>query len=75
MYYTVITEESFKGVRSHGRVVHNIGTGNLAKLLMVIYSGIDMDGSREKMRMVNMPSDLERDDSAWADHVSEDIVN
>ena len=75
MYYTVITEMSQKGLNSHQRVIHNVDTGNLEKLLAVIYTGIDMDGSKEKMRLVNISSKLKKDDSGWAEYMDEDLPN
>lgn len=73
MFYTIITETATGALSSHQRVIHNVDTGNLAKLLAVIYTGIDMDGSKEKMRMVNFSSKQEKDDSTWAEHIDEDF--
>ena len=75
MYYTIITEETHKALHSRQRVIHNVETENIAKLLAVIYTGIDMDGSKEKMRLVNISSKLKKDDSGWADYIEEDLPN
>lgn len=75
MFYTIITEMAEKGLSSRLRVIHNVGTGNLEKLLAVIYTGIDMEGSKEKMRLVNFSSKWEKDDSGWADYIDEDLPN
>ena len=75
MYYTIITETSTGGLSSHQRVIHNVDTGNLEKLLAVIYTGIDMEGSKEKMRLVNFSSKLEKDDSGWAEYIDEELPN
>lgn len=75
MYYTIITETAHGGLNSRQRVIHNVGTGNLEKLLAVIYTGIDMGGSKEKMRLVNIPSKLKKDDSSWAEYIGEDLPN
>ena len=73
MYYTIITETATGSLSSRQRVIHNVDTGNLEKLLAVIYTGIDMDGSKEKMRLVNFSSKREKDDSTWAEHIDEDL--
>ena len=77
MYYTIITETAHKGLNSRQRVIHNVGTEDIAKLLAVIYTGIDMDGSKEKMRLVNIPSKSGKDDSGWAEDIDidEDLPN
>ena len=75
MYYTIITEVSQKGLNSRQRLIHNVDTGNLEKLLAVIYTGIDMDGSKEKMRLVNISSKLKKDDSGWAEYIDEERPN
>ena len=56
MYYTVITEEYTESRGIRRPMMHNIEVSNFEKLLSVIYSGIDMDGSSEKMRIINLPS-------------------
>ena len=79
MYYTIITETATGNLNSRQRVIHNVDTRNFEKLLAVIYTGIDMDGSKEKMRLVNFPSSLgnkaehENNDSTWAEHIDEDL--
>lgn len=73
MYYTIITETPTGSLSSRQRVVHNVDTGNFEKLLAVIYTGIDMEGSKEKMRLVNFASKREKDDSTWAEHIDEDL--
>ena len=75
MYYTIITETTHKGLNSRQRVIHNVGTEDIAKLLAVIYTGIDMDGSKEKMRLVNIASKLKKDDPGWAEYIDEDLPN
>ncbi len=75
MYYTIITEETPKASNSRQRVIHNVGTEDIAKLLAVIYTGIDMDGSKEKMRLVNVSSKLKKDDSGWAEYIEEERPN
>ena len=79
MYYTIITETATGSLSSRQRVIHNVDTGNFEKLLAVIYTGIDMDGSKEKMRLVNFPSKIKNDskleggDSTWAKLIDEDL--
>ena len=75
MYYTIITETATGSLSSRQRVIHNVDTGNFEKLLAVIYTGIDMEGSKERMRLVNFSSKQEKDDSAWAEHIDEDLPN
>ena len=75
MYYTIITETALGSLNSRQRVIHNIDAGNLEKLLAVIYTGIDMDGSKEKMRLVNISSKLKKNDSGWAEYIDEDLPN
>ena len=73
MYYTIITEVDDKALPRHQRLIHNVKTEDIAKLLAVIYTGIDMDGSKEKMRLVNISSKFKKDDSGWAEYIDEYI--
>lgn len=69
MFYSIIINYADKGMLDRLRVVRNIDANKKEQLLSVLLNEIDMDGSDDKLHIIDNFEKNQKDHDSWADFV------